>query len=397
MRLAGRVLAPLGIAGAIVSLAAGPAAAATDLSVTRSDGTNAAASPTTSHTCFKVVGTVPSSLSGTTANLSVVDPSGTAHSAGSATSSATTDGHVTFQFATGGLSWSNSCSAGGPVAPNGTYVARLSGGVSSSVSFDVAVPPATPQGFTGTPNGNVADFSWQRNTEESDFTGYDIADSSGRSVTGLMHPSDVCSGSACSVSVDFGSTAAGTSPSFVITALRSNGQGGQTRSAASSPATVSFPAPPPPPSESPSASGGGTTAGGTGTTGSGGATTGSGGSTSSGGSTGRTGRHVLSGKHPAADLRAYLPPASAGNAPNLPSVVTEVRPLPQGTYKPTLAYPDQVRQQAVRKQQPGVASVAQDIAQVFDKKPLWRALAGAALLFLIAAHLRAWLERVESD
>ena len=399
VRNSARVLASLGLAGAVVSLAAGPAAAASDLSVTRADGSDAAASTTTSHTCFKVVGTVPSSLSGTTANLSIVDPAGGSHSAGSATSSATQDGHVAFQFSTASLSWSDSCGAGGPVAPNGTYVAKLSGGVTSSVSFDVAVPPSTPQGFSGSPNGTVADFSWQRNAEESDFVGYDIADSSGRSVTGVMHPGDVCSGATCSVTVDFGSGAAGTSQTFTISALRSNGGGGQVRSGASSPATVNFPAPPPPPpSDSPSAASTASgAAGGAGTGASGGGTSGGSGSTSGSRSSDHSPRRVLSGKHPAADLRAYLPQVSAANAPNLPSVVTQVRPLPEGTYKPTLAYPDQVRQQKVRKAQPVTASVAADIVHVFDKKPLWRALAGAAVLFLVAAHLRAWLERVDAS
>ena len=126
-----------------------------------------------------------------------------------------------------------------------------------------------------------------------------------------------------------------------------------------------------------------------------------GGGSTSGGTTARGTSHgggkSISASHPSAALKAYLPTLSAGAAPNLPSVVTEIKPLPQGTYKPTLAYPDQVipGERVVHKRGTAIASVRDDLVRVLDVSALWKALGAAAVLLLVAGHLRAWLESVD--
>jgi hypothetical protein len=79
-------------------------------------------------------------------------------------------------------------------------------------------------------------------------------------------------------------------------------------------------------------------------------------------------------------------------------VLTEVKPLPQGSYKPTLAYPDQtVKTPTKSTGQHNAQAVFQDFRKVLDIGALWRSLAGAVVLMLAAAHLRAFVERVETD
>jgi hypothetical protein len=279
------------------------------------------------------------------------------------------------------------------------------------------VPPAKVAGFAAAPSGTVAHFSWSANSEP-DLAGYDlvdVTDSSPRDLTPGGVGTNVCDSSGCAVDIDFGSSAAGTSRSFVIDALRytSPSHSAEISSGDSAPATVSFPAPPPPPSSAPAASGSGTTSGGSGTAGSssggttsGGTTSGTGGSSSGGTTSGGTaggqaagGRsgHSISASRPSAALKAYLPSFSAGAAPNLPSVVTEVKPLPEGTYKPTLAYPDQVVNEAVHHDTKGVAAVRSEIVRVLNVAAVWKTLAGAVLVLLVAAHLRAWVAGIEVD
>jgi hypothetical protein len=91
--------------------------------------------------------------------------------------------------------------------------------------------------------------------------------------------------------------------------------------------------------------------------------------------------------------------ATAGAAPDLPSMITEVQPLPEGTYNPRLAYPDQTIQQALtqRGKATNTASVVSDITRVLNKKALLGTLAAAIVLLLCAAHLRAWVNRADLD
>ena len=303
---------------------------------------------------------------------------------------------------------------------NGDYVFTFAiGRTSTSKTVTMRVAPAKVSGFGGSASGTVAHFTWAANTEP-DLAGYDlvdVTDSSPRDLTPGGVGTNVCDSSGCAVDIDFGSSAAGTSRSFVIDALRytSPAHSAEISSGDSAPATVNFPAPPPPPSSGSNGSSSGTTSGGsstggssTGGTSSGGTTSGSSGtgSSSTGGSTGGTkggksttgqGGHPISASHPSAALKAYLPSFSAGAAPNLPSVVTEVKPLPEGTYKPTLAYPDQVVNEAVRHNTKGVAAVRSEIVRVLDVGAVWKTLAGAVLVLLVAAHLRAWVAGLEAD
>jgi hypothetical protein len=384
--------------GGLVALADAPAAlAAGGVSVARADGSDAGASTTSANTCFTVVGSVPSSFTGrgNTVSLSVVDPYGTAHPAGSAQVSATADRQIKFQFSTGALSWDDTCNGAG-AAPNGSYVASLSNG--ASVTFRVAVPPVAPTGFTASAEGTSAVFRWQPNPEP-DVVAYDVVDASGTDVTpGGVDAGSVCDSSSCSVDVDFGSSAAGTSRTFRVLAWRSTAPGAGTHVAGgpSAPATVEFPAAARP---SPSSSGGTpTAAGGGGSTGAGGGRTGGGRHAPGGATGGATGGHRGTGRGrvpvPGTDLRGVLPAQLAGSAPALPSVVTEVKPLPEGTYKPTLAYPDQVTRERVRKPEVAIAqSVTTTLSRALDHGPLLRGLAGAVVLLLLAAHLRAFVAR----
>jgi hypothetical protein len=182
---------------------------------------------------------------------------------------------------------------------------------------------------------------------------------------------------------------------------------------------VNFPAAPTP---TPSATGGGSGGGNNGGGGAGGGTgsggggnttgSGSGSGTGSGsglgadnGSSGSDGGPALgpgaggsASGNGTANLRRSIPAISAGDAPNLPSIETQVEPLPQGTYKPQLPYGSQYSLRTLHKSKPGVASeVVQNIGKVLDIGPLWRGLAGFAILMLVAAHLRAWVEQVQPD
>jgi hypothetical protein len=273
----------------------------------------------------------------------------------------------------------------------------------------VRIPPAPVSGFSGSASGTVAHFSWSAGSEP-DLAGYDITDVSNgtsRDVTpGGVDPS-VCSGSNCSVDIDFGSAAQGSSHQFVIRSLRytSPSHSGTLSSDASPATTVNFPAPPTPtPSTGGSGGGGGSTPGSTPSSGSTGGGSHSGGGAGGGTTTGGTvtggtaggksgGKNQgISSSHPNAALKAFLPATSAGAAPDLPSVVTEVKPLPQGTYQPTLAYPDQVLGQTLHKAgTTPLAHVSSEIVRVLNVAAVWKTLAGAVLVLLVAAHLRAFV------
>lgn len=298
---------------------------------------------------------------------------------------------------------------------NGDYVFTFTfAGSSTSKTVTMRVAPAKVSGFGGSASGTVAHFTWAANSEP-DLAGYDlvdVTDSSPRDLTPGGVGTNVCDSSGCAVDIDFGSSASGTSRSFVIDALRytSPSHSAEISSGDSAPATVNFPAPPPPSSSSGGSdsgsstsggsSSGGTTSGGT-TSGTGGGSSGSGstGSGTAGGHTAGGGRpgHPISASRPNAALKAYLPSFSAGAAPNLPSVVTEVKPLPEGTYKPTLAYPDQVVNEAVHHDTKGVAAVRSEIVRVLNVGAVWKTLAGAVLVLLVAAHLRAWVAGLETE
>jgi hypothetical protein len=395
-RQAARAAVPVGIALTVVTLAAGPAIAATNVSVS-AGGNNVSDGEVLDHDAtVSVKGSSDATASRRDLTLSVNLPGSGAYTLKTGSASALQSGQLSASFDTECPDWSASpCVA----AVNGNYTFTFKAGTSSSSSsMQLRVPPATPTGFQASNNGTVVTFTWNANSEP-DIMGYDIVDGSGGDVTpGGVDSDQVCGSDGCGVSVDFGSGAQGTSQSFSLIARRhtSPGSGGFVASDQSGSQTVTFPAPPPPPSQSPGDGGSGGT--GDDTSGGGAAGGGAGGTGGSGGG----GRHTqtLSGRHPAADLRQSLPTLTAAGAPDLPSVLTEVKPLPQGTYKPVLPYRGSVtatsKKPKVAAQGPA-AQVLQDFRKVLDVGALWRSLAGAVVLMLAAAHLRAFVERVEPD
>lgn len=411
VRRSARVLLPMSIAGAVVGWAASPALAATNLTV-QAGSSSVGGSTLHQNATLQVTGTDtatdPSGLSKSrTLTLAVNRPdAGDYQLAPSKSVHSNADGSISGSLDTTCAPWSGSPCAD---AVNGDYVFTFSDGSNTRTStVTLQIPPATPSGFTAQNNGTVVTFGWQPNSEP-DLMGYDIVDGSGTDVTpGGMDKGSVCDSGGCSVSVDFGSGARGTSRSFQILALRhtSPGSSAAVPSSPSAAQTVTFPAPPTsaPTTTSTGGSGSGTGAGSGGggqpSTGGGSqpaaGTSGGGGTTTARGSGGQTSR-PLTGR-PAADLNASLPLVQAGAAPNLPSVLTEVKPLPQGTYKPVLPYGDQTTREAIRT--PVAASAPHmltQLSQVFDGSALWRGLAGAAVLLLLVGHLHAWVQRVDVD
>lgn len=396
MRPLARVVVPAGIAFAVVGMAAAPALAATNVSVSAGGGNLSDGSVLDHNATVNVKGTTDATASSRQLKLTVDPPGRSTYTLKTGTVSALQNGQLSASVDFGCPDWSSSPCV---EAVNGAYTFRFSAGsASSSTDVQLRVPPAAPTGFQAQNDGTVVNFSWNPNSEP-DLMGYDIVDGSGNDVTpGGMDSDSVCDSGGCSVSVDFGSGAQGTSRSFSVTALRhtSPGSGSSISSPGSDSQTVTFPAPPSPPPSS-GTGGGGTDGSGTGGTGGGGAGSGGGGTTGGGGS----GRHAptVSGKHAASDLRTSLPTVTAAGAPDLPSVLTEVKPLPQGSYKPVLPYGDQV----VKDKKPQLAEhnnaqqVIQDFRKVLDIGGLWRSLAGAVVLMLAAAHLRAFVERVDPE
>src|SRR3954469_25934489 len=384
LRLAARNTLPLGLVSAAVALVAAPALAASSVSVSGDDG-----GQVTHRTTLSIVGHYDNgnSLSSKSVALVVTDTSGQDHTLWSGTAQRASTGNTpSISFDTACEPWS--CTE----ARNGDYAFRVDVGStkSSATTIRFNVPPAPVGRFAGSADGTVASFSWNNNSEP-DLVDYDIRTGSSDVTRGGLDASSVCDGSGCSVSVQFGSDVSGTDQQFAIVARRRSASGGLLESPAST-TTVRFPAPPAP---APSGSSGGGGSGGAGGS-KGGATGGNHGGGAGGGSTGsaHSGRK-LDGKHPAADLSASLPTFRAGAAPNLPALITEVKPLPMGSYKP-LVYPNQVKREAIKSGDHGVASaVVGDIADVVDSAALWRGLAAMAVLMLIAAHLRSWVERTD--
>ena len=390
-----RAALPLGLTAAFVALAASPAIAATNIAVSSGGNNLSDGAVLTQNDTVNVKGTSDATTSSRSLKLAVSVPGSSDYTLKTGSAGALQSGSLSASIDTTCPAWSASPCV---EAVNGTYTFTFTAGsATTSSSVDLRVPPAAPTTFAATVHNTVVSFSWAANSEP-DVMGYDIADSSGADVTpGGLDSDSVCGAGGCGVSIDFGSGAQGTSDTFVLTARRhtSPNSSGFVASDPSNSQTVDFPAPPPPPSPAPS-SGGGTGGSPSVHGGSGGSTGGSTGTTG-GGSTTRGGANPpvrLTGK-PVTDLRHSLPIITAAGAPDLPSVLTEVKPLPEGTYKPTLAYPDQTVKTTEKKPRPATAQVLRSLQQVLDTKSLWRVLAGMTVLLLAAAHLRAFVERVD--
>ncbi|HVU60282.1 MAG TPA: hypothetical protein VHD58_01355 [Mycobacteriales bacterium] len=302
---------------------------------------------------------------------------------------------------------------GATPADNGTYTVTLNNqGRTQSATFVLLIPPAKPTGFSAqSAGGTYATFSWSPNPE-ADITGYEVMNSAGEILTSPTNP---CSAGTCLAGpVDVGESAAGKTEKFSLVAIRSCGDaacnGGQLTSTSSDTAEVTFPAPPTPtPSPSKSHSGGGKSsggaaggaAGGSSSSGSGaGATSGSG---TSGSATNGGGAITLHGDGSSVDLgqtngsgdvNNALPPAAGGDgsltlhAPSLPGVKTTT--LGSDGKVGKIHYPAPVLAKKDSSQ-----SIAHDLKSGLSLPPLWRGIAAAAVLILIAVHLRAWVSRTD--
>jgi hypothetical protein len=297
--------------------------------------------------------------------------------------------------------------AGGSVAAdNGVYTVTLNNnGRTKTASFSLLIPPAKPQDFSATADGGtLATFSWDANSEP-DITGYQISDSSG-SVVATATP-DACSGGACTTGpTPLGSSVSGQTEHFSIAALRSCGTAscaaGHVTGASSAASSATFPNTAPTPTPTPTKSSGGSKSGGSGSSGGsgnagslgGGGNSGSGKSHSSGGSiTVNLGQAGKSGT-----VNNSLPPVSTGGlssvtVPSLPGIKTSIKPLDPGGKPTKINYPKPL----LAQKNAADTGIAHDIKSGLTGAPLWRGIAAAAVLILIAVHLRAWVARTEAS
>jgi hypothetical protein len=303
-------------------------------------------------------------------------------------------------------------SGGGIPADNGTYTVTLNNqGRTKSATFVLLIPPAKPTGFTVEPaGGTYATFSWSPNSE-ADITGYEVMDSSGQILTS---PSNPCSAGTCLAGpVDVGDSAAGKTERFSLVAVRSCGDaacnGGEITSTSAETAEATFPGAPTPTPTPTKSHGGGKTGSGSGSGSGSGAGSGSGngsgaGAGGSGGSSANGGGAItlhgdgssvdLGQTNGGGDVNNSLPPASSGDgsltvhAPSLPGVTTTT--LGSGGKVGKIHYPAPVLANKNASQ-----SIAHDIKSGLSLPPLWRGIAAAAVLILIAVHLRAWVSRTD--
>jgi uncharacterized membrane protein YgcG len=393
-RIVARLAIPGGMVAALIVMGSAPALAASSTSLSVTDGSSSVAGATLSaNTSLQATGTDSApdftGLSGSrTLELSVADPTGTSHTLATKSKVASNSaGNISAKVDTACPPWNaSSCTDASTEAINGTYTFTFSdggAGPTKTAAVTLLVPPATVAGFAASVAGTVATFTWTANVEP-DLLGYDIRDASADVTPGNLDPAAVCNGGSCSVSIDFGSPARGTTQGFDIYALRHTSPGSSGGIASAQPATtsVSFPAAASP---SPSPTGSGGTKTGTGAPGGAPGGHGTGGSSGSGG--------AASGRHASADLCAYLPTTLAGAAPDLPAVSAGAfgEPTTLGTYKPVLPYPAQIRKEKVARTTASPSDPAAVVSRLLDLQGLWKSLAGAAVLLLLAAHLRAWL------
>ena len=319
------------------------------------------------------------------------------------------------------------CSGRRP-APNGTWSVEQSGG--SRVGFTVRIAPQRPHGVAAAArSAREVEVSWQRGAEP-DLTGFAVFE--GEAVVKDSLGLGVCDGATCRTVIDYGAERPGRH-SYVVRSYRSTGPGSSETlgSPDSESASATLTASPPPPSAAPApgepgpdaSPGAAPGAGGSGSSGPGTASPGSGtgpgsapgpGTPSTGSSPGSSpapagaganagtgaGSPVLAAPGSSlAQRRAFssgfaafgpelgvpkLPPLPQGQAP---SVAT---PLPDGTFKPTLGFQDQVVKERVEARGPA-ARVNTAVENVLDSDQLVRSTAGALLLLLAGAHLRRWI------
>lgn len=296
---------------------------------------------------------------------------------------------------------------GSTAADNGVYTVTLNNeGRTKSASFTLLIPPAKPSGFAVSPDSSsTATFTWNAN-HEPDILGYQIANSAGNVVAQPTY--SACSGGTCSTGpVALGSSVAGHTEHYSLTALRSCGSAscsaGHVASTSSASASGTFPAAPAPTPTPTKTSAGSTTGGGGNGSHSGGGSGNNGGSTvgtlhTSNGSRSGSGSVNLGNADPAGQVSHNLPPVSVGslpavNAPPLPAVGTQGGPEALGAPPTKIKYPKPL---VAGKNQSVSTSVEHAIRSGLKPAPLLRGIAAAAVLILIAVHLRAWVARTEA-
>jgi hypothetical protein len=243
---------------------------------------------------------------------------------------------------------------------NGAYTVEFdSHRHSATATVDVAVPPAAPRDLSATTDGSTASFDWTANSEP-DVTGYQVTDGAGK-VEKSTTAAGACQNGHCSTSLDAGSGAAGTTKKFAVRAMRCAVSCSTQVTGAASPVSVSF------------AAGGHAVAPAPSPT-----------ATSPGHPTGH-GDGVPSDPTGAAGA---APVGHAGHAARSARHHRAVRPLagrsPAATSRPA---------PSSRPSSPSASSVAVAAhggAGGLDVPPVLRALAIAAVVLLIAVHLRVW-------
>jgi hypothetical protein len=319
---------------------------------------------------------------------------------------------------------SNGCATGTAILPNGVYTVTASSKAYSTSSgcgtlqtqscsyaassspgrtFLLSAAPAAPSGVTATATSSRdIRIAWSPN-DEPDITSYDLLDGAGNPLITQV----TCAGSDCHVDLSYPDDDPGGDKDFRVRAWRSDGAGDQVKSAASSTASVSLPAPSTAGSGGTGGTDGGTSGTDPGTGGTGGSGGGSTGGSTSGGSSGGSGGIVDNGTsgggtgtsgptysgysgRPGLGLKfttsgggIVLPRLPGGDNPN-PSVA-----IPEGTYGKTLGYQDQVTQDKVREQTLSTRLVT-TFSAFTDGDRIWKSLAGALILVLLGTHMRVW-------
>lgn len=293
--------------------------------------------------------------------------------------------------------------SGGTAAMNGTYTLTLDNEGSDTVAhFTLLIPPAKTTGFRVTASKANAIFHWTANSEP-DITSY-VIKNAGHVVA---QPSSACSGTACGDTVNLGSAVAGHTEKFSIVAVRACGNaqcsGGSVPGKTPAVATAKF-ATASGPSSSPTPS----------PTSSGGSGKGNGGAGSLSDPGGKSGKRSSTGtlsdpggktllhkrRGVGGGLGGGLPAISGGSLPSLvePNLPSDVQTStePQGLGKPggNLKYP--APEIATKKKvSASGGGFTHDISVAVNERPLWRGIAAAAVLLLIAVHLRTWAGRTD--
>ncbi len=323
-------------------------------------------------------------------------------------------------------------SCNGRPAPNGTHVIRLRG-TSSPVerTFVMRVPPRRPTGVTATTTGqSQITVRWDRGNEP-DLAGYDVY-SNGDSVIGRDLPPDTTE-----YVVNYPSSGAEGEKVFSIVAKRRAcpGCSDVLESPRSDQASARIDAPPPPPpsqdpnatppppssapsssaspgggsssgkpAPEPSTSAGGAAASGSPTPNSSGGGSSTGGGAASGAPSSPTGG---AGNPPSAPViaqrqafaltfRDFQPKLGAPKLPPLPDFTDPEIFEEEGTFEETLDFGDQDVEELVSSAQGGGSRsiVEEFVTQAFEGRKLWSSIGWSLILFLIAGHLRRWLNAV---